>query len=81
MRPGRVLAGGCTATSVSCLTDLQLHPIDNPVFDMKRGDSTMIRIWVSSFASEVALIAAAFFIRNAVVLTGLSAIGLLTFVQ
>jgi hypothetical protein len=66
---------------VNCLTDLYVHPIDNPVFAMTRGDSTMIRIWVSSFASEVALIAAAFFIRNAVVLTGLSAIGLLTFVQ
>jgi hypothetical protein len=67
--------------SVSRLTDRWAHPIDYRVFVMKRGDSTMIRNEVSGFAADVALIMGAFFIRNAVVLIGLSVIGLLTFVQ
>lgn len=36
---------------------------------------------VTSFAADAALIAAAFVVRNAVVLIGLSVIGLLSFAQ
>jgi len=41
----------------------------------------MIRNAATRFATETALITAAFLVRNAVVLIGLSVIGLMTFVQ
>ena len=41
----------------------------------------MIRKAISDLAADAALIAAAFFVRNAVVLIGLSLVGLLTFMR